>query len=1027
VQIHTLAVSPIQSCMHREGNLHHGQQRQRVLRSTLVLVALLSIPVWNHESQSRDELPQDSGTSAHQAPFDVDAVIRQVHFAYRPEPEGWRGGHSTYEVKATPLGFSFTPFRYRESEAEALEVERGAPLFLGTPQVVRGQRRLSVEAPRGEVEADGHLAFVHDGVVEHLRNSEQGVEQSWSFEATPSGEGELQVRIPVKGLVHAGTSERGLHFADARTGFRISYGHGTWVDGQGRRTAVPAEYGEGEGEGEGHILLRVPEEVLAASAYPAVLDPVISFEMIVDGRLVAADASFRAAASVAFNGTNFLVTWRNARAGQFDIYGTRVSSTGTLLDPTGIVVGNTPGVAGAPHVASNGTDFYVVWSELYSQTYSVRGTRVTSSGEVSTPGGTPLSAYPGSQHGPRVASNGQDYLVAWYMNGTDGYFNIYGKRVSSTGQLLDTAELPISTGLNYNETLPSVASNGTVYLVAWSDERASYPRAYAARVSNAGVVLDGTGFALSVNFIQTHPMVASNGTGFLAVWLDHRNVTSRDLYGARVTGSGTVVDASGFAVATTVDFHESYPAVASNGTDYFAAWTEWDALLDTYQSRGSRISASALASSAALDVPSLALSASGGAHKYPSVAPGSSGYLVAWEGASGTSSDLYNAWVSTSGTVTSGSGFPMTTISSLYQVEPAIASNGSNYLVVWRETVGSTIEIRGARVSRQGGTIDPSGLVIASSIRERAEPAVASDGTNYLVAWMDFRNQNWDIHGARVNGTSASANAVQDPNGIVISADSAFQNQPSVASDGTDYLVVWRQDPSTRGDIYGARVSSGGVVLDTSGIAISTNLVEHYTPRVTSNGTDYFAAWSEYRGGTQGYDIYGARVTSGGVVLDTSGIAVTTATEDQYEPGVASDGTNYLVAWTDTRSGSNNDIYGVRVSSAGAIMDTADLAICTETVQQHAPVVAFDGTSYVVAWADYRLDSWWDVYATQVTSSGTVTTPNGFNVAYNVRDTEPGGLSLASAGAQQSMVVYSRYDEEPYPGNRRIFGNFFSF
>jgi hypothetical protein len=979
-----------------------------------------------------------SSTGGQQAPFDVEAVIRQVHFAYRSEEDGWRGGHSTYDVKATPEGLTLTPVRYKQSAqqpvkvlqarelqeleelAPRMEAERGTSFILGAAQVTRGNTRLSMSRPRGQVEADGHLAWVHEALAEHLRNSERGVEQSWSFETAPRGQGDLRVRIPVRGLSHTGTSASGLHFADGRTGLGFTYGHGTWVDGKGQRTAVAAEYADGA------IHLRVPEQVLTASAYPAVLDPVISPELIIDGRHVAADVTSRTHPVLAFNGTNYLLVWRSLRGGLYDMYATRVSSTGMVLDPEGIPVSNGPGDVATPHLASNGTDFFVVWNDNRSgNTWSIYGALVTAAGEVSPVGGIPMGVDQVFHLSPQVASNGTEFLVVWQGLGPTGSMDIRGRRISSTGQPLDSTEVAISSGQYVEERAPSVASNGTHYLVAWEDERDNFtPRIYATRVSNAGAVLDGTGFPLSINNAQSIPQVASNGVDFFVVWLDWRGPTSRDLYGTRVTSSGTVVDGTGLVIGAHPGHAESHATLTAHGSDYFVGWVEWDTTSSTRRVMGSRVRGALFGISPVVDTISLAFTAIGGNCQSPTVAPATLGYFMVWQCASGPVSELQSAWISLTGTIIAGSGLSLAS-SPVHQTEATIASNGSNYLVVWTESGNGVMSIYGARVALTGEALDRAGFAIAKGHRERRSPSVASHGEDYLVAWMDFRDENWNIHGARVLGSGASSSAVLDPGGFVISAHEDFQNLPSVASDGTDYLVVWRQAPGSRADVYGARVTSSGVVQDTHGIAISTSLREHYTPRVASNGSNYFVVWAEYHPGN-GWDIYGTRVTSGGVVQDTSGIAIANYPSEQYDPAVTSNGSEYFVVWTDYREDNNHDIYGARVSGEGVVLDTSGIGVCTQASNQFAPAVTFDGTSYVVAWADHRDSTVWDIYATQVTPAGGVVTANGDQVAWDVRMYEE-QVALASAGNQQSLIVYSRYDTEPSQGSRRIRGRFISF
>jgi len=92
---------------------------------------------------------------------------------------------------------------------------------------------------------------------------------------------------------------------------------------------------------------------------------------------------------------------------------------------------------------------------------------------------------------------------------------------------------------------------------------------------------------------------------------------------------------------------------------------------------------------------------------------------------------------------------------------PAIAFDGTNYLVVWEVSDGP-------------------------------DPAVAFDGTNYLVVWQDDRAGNWDIYGSRVSRDGT----VLDPEAILISTASGDQESPTAAFDGANYLVAWYDNRS---------------------------------------------------------------------------------------------------------------------------------------------------------------------------------------------------------------------------------------
>ncbi|MGQ9708159.1 MAG: hypothetical protein ACUVUR_04720, partial [bacterium] len=302
------------------------------------------------------------------------------------------------------------------------------------------------------------------------------------------------------------------------------------------------------------------------------------------------------------------------------------------------------------------------------------------------------------------------------------------------------------------------------------------------------------------------------------------------------------------------------------------------------------------------------------------------------------------------------------------QSEPAVGFDGTNYLVFWQDNRSGGADIYGARVTPAGVVLDSAGIAISTAANSQSEPAVGFDGTNYLVVWSDNRSGGADIYGARVSPSGM----VLDTSGIVISAAENNQSSPALAFDGMNFLVVWEDGRSSSSDIYGARVTPAGVVLDSAGIAISTAPRSQGSPAIVFDGSNYLVVWSDYRN-VNGYaDIYGARVHPTGTVLDPSGIAISTAPYDQSSPEVTFDGTNFLVVWEDQRTGVGYfpDIYGARVRQTGVVLDTSGIPISTEGNSQRYPAVGCDGMNCLVVWEDRR--SGYDIYGAWLAPEGLV-------------------------------------------------------
>jgi len=189
---------------------------------------------------------------------------------------------------------------------------------------------------------------------------------------------------------------------------------------------------------------------------------------------------------------------------------------------------------------------------------------------------------------------------------------------------------------------------------------------------------------------------------------------------------------------------------------------------------------------------------------------------------------------------------------------------------------------------------------------------------------------------------------VRDAAGIAVSTAAGDQTHPALAFDGTNYVVVWQDLRSGTADIYGARVATDGTVLDGTGFAVSTATGAQEWPAVAFDGTNYLAVWQDKRGGPYA-DIYGARVAKDGSVVDAAGIAISTAANEQLAPSLDFDGWKYLVAWQDKRSAATSpDIYGAKLDRAGTVLDPTGIQIAKLANTQLAPAVAADPSGQVL-------------------------------------------------------------------------------
>jgi hypothetical protein len=277
----------------------------------------------------------------------------------------------------------------------------------------------------------------------------------------------------------------------------------------------------------------------------------------------------------------------------------------------------------------------------------------------------------------------------------------------------------------------------------------------------------------------------------------------------------------------------------------------------------------------------------------------------------------------------------------------AAAFDGASWLVVWSDSRNGSADVWGARFSAAGEPLDASPIPIAVAPGEQSEPAVAFDGTRYLVVWEDHRTGgDRGILGARVT----PAGTVVDPVPITIAAATYHQRSPSVAFDGTTFLVVWEVREEDQADVVGARVGTDGKPIGAGPFAVAAAPGRQSQAVVACRPGTCLAAWRDGRSG--GPDVYGARI-AGGQVLEPGGVALSRAASVQGAPAVSASPSGWLVVWNDARGGTL-DVIGTRVGLDGEVLDPLGLAISVGAGAQYSAGVAFEGATFVVAWQDTR-------------------------------------------------------------------------
>jgi hypothetical protein len=655
-----------------------------------------------------------------------------------------------------------------------------------------------------------------------------------------------------------------------------------------------------------------------------------------------------------------------------------------LLDTTR-VIGSDYDDAWATQVAFGDSLGLVVWTG----TYCVKGCLITRDMHVADSvcldiGGREYYPSVLLERGIDVAWSGQSYLVAWIGKG-----GVYGSLVSPQGSVLRRLVVQRTGESRVYST--SVASDGDDFLVVWDELAGNRSREMYVRVSGEGALMDTARSVCHASGSTSYGDVAFGDSCYMVAFCYSDEQDGEfGLAASRIRADGSQADTTPFPIRETA--LSVAPVVGFVGGQFFAAWGEGQ---DSQDIRFARVTQSGTV----IDTGGVLVGRD---------------RRVLYFAAAGRSDTCLLAWISwesdtwrVSARRIDGSARPLDSlnlgISSTYMYSEwgtpsgISVSSPADFVVTWCHTLDTTLGFNNRdavyrRVSSGGAVLDSTEVVLSFAASSDLRPDVASDGESFMAVWQEVRKSSPLARYLRAARFSSDGTRL-DSGSFPVGDSGAFG--PAVAYGGGCYMVCWTQPSGCR--IEAARVSPDGTVLDTIPIFVAPSLIPVHDVDVAYGDGVFLVVWNRSY-----FGCWGARLLPNGARLDSTPISLDIGVRGSVAPQVASDGRDFLVTQFDMYH--SYEYRAVRVSSAGLLLDTAEIRLGRVSMSQEWPApVTYGGGVYLVY---DRVDA----RAWRVSSEGAVLD--------SVTNLRLAGSTTATTFADSNFLVSSWHGRQEVAGLR---------
>lgn len=591
--------------------------------------------------------------------------------------------------------------------------------------------------------SDASRASVERGdAIEEVETFARHAEQRWRFPARPAGDGDLDVRVTLRGVSFLAAHEDGLYFSSGTSNRTLRYSHAAWIDADGNRTSVPARWQDGA------ITLRVSASTLRESRYPAVLDPTLDLVLPPDATHVPSPP-FRppvsAAVTVAPDGRTGAAAWLERRSTFTPGAAPGSEYTNLIVARFEVDTRRVIDFAGIPLLAQGISDpitttFFpsigATTERFVVAVPSRSAVRVFSIPVTGAPG-VP-SAYSLTRAGTTLVAGEVACTTTTCLVVGASSSGVFGVRLAPTSNTpLDSAPVTLGSSGAAPGGL-AVGVRGREFLVGWTS---SLGIDLTRVADGATSPLDTPPRRLDSGYTGTITL-AGDADGWTAAWSTAPTSTSTSYTTALRRLSPTLAPLGSGPVSAGVGSSLLRPPVARVGNAVgVASWALRSGTTD-YQLYFRRYDAATLAP---LDAsPQLVAGPAGSTYGgAPVVTPLTDRWLVgcAWSNArvvTGGGSSLSTLRLTTFGSAVPASSLIDVGSAASRQYRPRIASDGTYALVVWEEQRDDGSAVFGARVRVSDGTLVDTAPVRVSPTSDQFAgcAAVTAGGGRFFVSWL---------------------------------------------------------------------------------------------------------------------------------------------------------------------------------------------------------------------------------------------------------------------------------------------------